>query len=103
MAGRKIIVATLPYVKFRLESTDALKAWDPAIWAEIDGDRACIEISKDGNAFYWGAWESHHETVAIPASGCEAYKAIFRRYKGFYDGEPWDQYANEIYVFAPIE
>jgi hypothetical protein len=72
---------------FRLESSVELRHWTEEIWNEINGERTCIEISKDGSAFYWGFRESHHQTIAMPM-GNPGYRAIFRRCKGFYDGEP---------------
>jgi len=55
-----------------------------------------------GSVFYSGVWESHHKTVEIPVDARTRYTAIFRSCKGFYDGEAWDEYENEIYVFAPL-
>ena len=50
-----------------------------------------MELTKKGSVFYWGVCESHHETVQVPITAGERFTAIFRRYKGFYDGEPWGQ------------
>jgi hypothetical protein len=95
--------ARIPYVRFHLPSTKKLKKWNPGIWDTICGDRARVELTNDGQIFYGPVWESHHETLTLPLTAWPQYKAIFRRSKGFYDGEPWDKFKNEIFVFADPE
>lgn len=90
----------IPYIKFRLADSEKLLEWTAEIWGAIRGDRACLELTFDGRVFYWGVWESHHQTLSLPTDAGSRYVAIFRRHKGFYDGEPWEQYDNEIFVFA---
>lgn len=95
--------ARIPYVKFYLPATKKLSKWTPRIWGRLCGDRAALEIANDGHVFYGPVWESHHETLVLPLTAWPQYKAIFRRFKGFYDGEPWDDFMNEIYVFSDPE
>jgi hypothetical protein len=89
------------YLKFRLPGSKDLMVWDERIWNRLNADGASIEVSKRGEAFYWGVWESHHETVRLPLDAYSHLQAIFRRHKGSYDGKPWRKYDNEIFVFAP--
>jgi hypothetical protein len=90
----------IPYLKFRLPETRDLPEWNSTFWGDIRGDNACVELNKRGEVFYWGVWESHHETVQLPIADFPQYTAIFRQHKGNYDGKPWKKFGNEIYVFA---
>ena len=80
----------VPYVKLRLPSTDMLLSWSAELGAKLSGESAAVEIVNDGCVFYWGVWESHHETISIVDD--PKYRAIFRRHKGFYNSRPWDRY-----------
>lgn len=91
----------IPYVRFRLPDSDELLSWTPAVWQQISAKNAAFEIVKDGAVFYWGVFESHHETLPVP--GNSSFCAIFRRSKGFDDGEPWSAFQNELLIIPDAD
>lgn len=93
----------IPYVNFRLPSTARLLEWRPNMWGDISGGDARIELTWNGALFYWGVFESYHKTVEVPVDTGSHYAAIFHCHRGFYENEPWAEYENEIYIFAPPE
>lgn len=88
----------IPYVNFKLPDTPDLASWRADMWDALSGDAAWLIV--DTNVFGWSEWESHHQTMRLPIDDYPRYHAIFRRFKGVTDGRPWDEYSNELYLFA---
>jgi hypothetical protein len=88
----------IPFLRLTLPDSSELQMWDEARWTDLSGAHAWIVI--DAHVFDWAEWESHQQTVRLPFDEYPQFQAIFRRYKGLSDGKAWDEYSNDILIFA---